>query len=241
MSKHEWEQGEIIIPKNQWAKFKKALRDAYNSGVKHDLEQAAKAIAEVKKANKGKRNVNWEESLECELNRTKQPPVSSWYIQEGADVYPLKILEDCHIVHYAVRRKETVAKDGTKRIQSKLAALKKKDFPLATGSTMKFDMPYAMISLDDRNHAVIWNVPEGNHACERAGEAYLAQVFFKLLDGVQWNRNSGGYISGNDELNRDSREPGDCANFLKQTFGPLGQKESELRMAPCRPYRRRQR
>ena len=239
MSKHEWERGEIVIPKNQWAKFKKALRDAYNNGVKHDLEQAAKAIAEVKKANKGKRNVNWEEALECELNRAKQPPVSSWHIQEGADVYPLKILEDCHIAHHAVCWKTVVAKDGTKRIQSKLVALKKKDFPLATGNTMTFDMPYAEISLDDRNHAVIWNVPEGNYACERAGEAYLAQVFFKLLESISWSRNSGGYISGNDEFNRESREAGDGANLLKQTFGPLGKREAEFRTLPFPPRRRR--
>jgi hypothetical protein len=47
------------------------------------------------------------------------------------------------------------------------------------------------------------------------------------MDKVEWTRDTGGVISGNDEYNRECDSPGGAANYIKHAYGPRGTAEKE--------------
>lgn len=226
MSCYEWERGEITIPTSQWAGFKKALRDSYNAELQKDLVTVAKAIERVKVDNKGKRGVNWKEVLRTELYA--QDTVAGYYRTSYNTTkarYELAVLEVYQIADKCVTQTKD---DATGKIKYALKSLKQKDFPAANTKTIVFDADDGSIHLTDKTHCVTWSVQENNHACERARDSFMGKVLFNLLSKIQWVRGSGGCITGNDEYNRENQDAGGGANQLKDTFGPLGEKQHEF-------------
>ncbi len=65
---------------------------------------------------------------------------------------------------------------------------------------------------------VTWDVPENNHAPERAHGHPLAAALFAHLRAVRWTSRSGGTITGNDEYSRDNRDSGGGGNYTVETF-----------------------
>jgi hypothetical protein len=74
--------------------------------------------------------------------------------------------------------------------------------------------------LEEKDHTLIWDVPENNHAREHAREEKNAKVLFNALRNIKWVRGSGGDIVGNDEYHREDRGVGGGGNYLVQSFGP---------------------
>lgn len=227
MSRNEWEKGTIIIPTAQWAGFKKSIREACAAAELHDFNLAVKLVEAVKAKNKGKRNVDWKEELDRESDRTERV---SGYWGGTAYAYPFKLLAGHS--HYLLR--ERLLALDEKSGKYKLRAPLKKDFCTINGKTTTFDAVDGTLFLDDKKHAASWSVSENNHAVDDARDSFVGSLFFKLLDKVQWGRNSGGAIIGNNEYNRDAgREAaGYGGSYIAISFGPLGEKERAF-AEPC--------
>lgn len=238
MSCYEWESGDIVIPRDQWADFKKNLRAAYNSALTADLRLVEQTIAKIKATHKGKRGVDWEKALREELNPVEQ--CQGLYRFENHESRYLRILNSYSVAQKVLLRKEQTLKDGAKKIITRMGSLKKKDFPLANGKTMSFGTGDCEIILFDKKHSVLWQVHENNHACEMAHQSIMGRALFDLLHKIEWKRNSGGCIVGNDEYNREAgrNEPGGGGNVLKSIFGPIGKAAQEFEWSP-RGRRRR--
>lgn len=75
-------------------------------------------------------------------------------------------------------------------------------------------------SIEFNGRTVNYNVPENNHARERADKHPLVKRFWGILDRVTWTRGTGGVTWGNDEYTRDSGNyPGGGANYIIRTYG----------------------
>lgn len=98
---------------------------------------------------------------------------------------------------------------------------KRKGFEKATTKTRYLG---ENVSFDHEKRTVIWNVPDGNRACEDARDSYMGKKFFYLLRYIKWTRGSGGKIIGNDEYNREAEWEGGGGNYVTATFGPAGKK-----------------
>lgn len=95
------------------------------------------------------------------------------------------------------------------------------DYPTNRTTTFACDGD-ATIEFDRATSTVTWGVSENNHAVESAHARPLAQVLFGELAKVRWTRGTGGVLSGNDEYNAGSRDPGGGANYVTCGFGPVG-------------------
>lgn len=227
MSCNGWEKGTIIIPTAQWAGFKKSIREACAAAELHDFELAVKLVDAVKTKNKGKRNVDWKAEVDTEFDRTVRGH-GYWSSVERA--YPFKLLSG---YAYYLLQERLLARDE-KSGKHKLRTPLKKDFCTVNGKTVTFNAVDGDLSLDDKKHAAVWYVGENNHAVDNARESFVGNLLFKLLDKVQWGRNSGGAIIGNDEYNRDAGRDsaGSGGSYVSKAYGPLGEKEQ----AHANPY-----
>lgn len=191
MSCYEWESGEIILPRAEYAKFKKRIRDAHNKEQQLAYEEALKTWGAMRFA----RNFR-----------------GSWddlWISAVSDLDDDTRDKICWSLYRGNPRNGEPAKPRIK------------DFPKANVRTKGFDASSeAMISFEDKIRTVRWSVSENNHACEHARRSVLARVFFEALHAVNWTRGSGGKIVGNDEYNRDSDYEGGGANYVKGEWGP---------------------
>ena len=141
-------------------------------------------------------------------------------------IYPAKY-EEQYEFWWDIRNSLIVRKNGKLSLKKPL----KKDFPLATNKTRHFDLGEASISFsDDTKKTVIWDVPENNHAPERARDYSLARTFFYELGRIKWTRGSGGEITGNNEYNRDDYESGGGANYVVSEYSlKAAKEEAELK------------
>lgn len=223
MSRREWERGTIIIPTGEWAKFKKALREAYNKGVELDYAQALRVHAQVKLDQKGKRGVDWGRVIHLELEKHTSAIKRSIYGEqhESSPVYPLTVTNSWGLRQAMVSKKTA---DGVEKLT--LAQPRKSDacFAPAKSTTMSYNLvdAEASITLNDKARSVEWEVGESNHACEQARASYLGVVLFDLLKGIAYTRGTGGTIYGGDEYADDaSRESrGSSSQYDKDYFGP---------------------
>jgi hypothetical protein len=96
----------------------------------------------------------------------------------------------------------------------------------ATNRTVSFplfgDDGYSEGSISFEGRAVTWDVPENNHAVERARSTEIAGLFFAALNKVAWTRGTGGAMWGNSEYNEGPHGHGRGADYLGDTYGPLG-------------------
>ena len=222
MSRSEWERGTFRIPSSQWVRIKNALRLAYNQGLQADFALAEQVIAKVKADNKGRRNVDWRAVFTQEVDA--EDPRSHGGGGGFKPKHRFAVLSSTAIIAKVC----SALVEG----RGKLRSLKKKDFPRATNKTREFDADAGTIFLHDQDRTVLWDVPEGNYACERARSSHVARTLFRRLDGIAWSRGTGGYIVGNDESNRANSpaEVGEGGNLLKMPYhGPIGRNEAESR------------
>lgn len=218
MSRYDWERGTIKLSVKEFTKFRQDLVAAYNTALAEDFDTLVNLGEKLKALGKGKRNFDFSAALSAELAKTER---IGW---GTAPVVKLRLI-DIDDVSYRLLTKE-----------KKVATLKKKDF---TGVTVgakhtTFPPPGSIgrdcdgsITLDPTQKTVTWSVSENNHACERAAESFFGKFFYKAMGRVEWTRDTGGVISGNDEYNRECDGPGGAANYIKHAYGPRGTAEKE--------------
>jgi hypothetical protein len=223
MSCYDWERGSVQLPTAAWAKFKADLRDAYNRAVQSDFALMERLHTRVKELIKGKRGVNLAQVFNIELSARSGSAYGGY-----TDHYAFKLIDQEKV-------ERLMLKDG------KLFLPKKKDFPLANTKTTAFSAGYdGSITLNDEKRTVNWEVSENNHAVEDARQSHMGNALFRLLDKVTWTRGSGGHIYGSDEYRDDAGKEyaGGGGSYIKDTFGPLGEKAFEGQFGLLRLSRR---
>jgi len=189
----EWECGEIIIPGREWSDFRTTVISAWNDLQDERLARAKALHKSLKQVVKGKRGPTRVQAL-------------SEYLSNRNDV-------DWGLVSTVVVSVDPV----------NLKAPFRADYPqLPTSRSCTIEGPGFVLGLDNNDRRVLWEVYEGNHAVDDAHEHPFVRALFRELANVEWGRNSGGTIAGNDEYNRDDHEPDGGTNYVNYRFGPLG-------------------
>jgi hypothetical protein len=222
MSCYEWEKGEIVLPKTEWASFRKTLIKEHNDRLTGLLAEAIRLHAQILEGSKGLRGENRvkkQKELLGTLSGYKNPDGRGYHDDK------LEQFEQLHDLLFK-------AEEG-KWERTILTLPKKKDLKLLPlTSDCAIELPDASIYIRTDSHTIKWSVPENNHACERARQHPVAQRLFVLLDQVKWTRGSGGTIVGNNEYNRDSEDAYGGGNFVVATYGPESAAEKRLRNMP---------
>lgn len=219
MSHNDWERGSYKLSTAEFSKFRNALVTAYNKTLEQDFDLALKLHAAVKAAAKGKRGVRYLDLVQQELAQTTR---GSWGSLNR--VYAFQIMDE-----YSIRRSLLGDLDG----ENKLLQPKKASFKPATVGLKCFPLDHpglyaeGRLTLDPKTREVFWGVAENNHAVDRARAEFVGRFLFAYLEKVVWTRGTGGFLSGNDECNEDSRDVGGGANYLKSCYGPIGEQERE--------------
>lgn len=224
MSRNEWEKGTVVIPKAQWAVFKKNLRDGYAKAQAEDFGVAVKLYNAVKAKHAGKRGVDWRQAVLAEV--AAEEATGPW--RSSRRVYPFQTVTDYEVANQ-------LAKCNQKSNRSQLRVPLKKEFCTVNGKTVSFNAGFeGSVDLFDAEHAVRWAVSENNHAVECARESFIGKMLFQQFGRVKWTRGSGGALFGNDEYTRDAgRESAGCGgSYITDAFGPLGEKQRE-HLNPC--------
>lgn len=195
MSCYEWESGVVKVPAKDYVVLRKATIQKYNALKLELFSLAIKIIRELKTVCRG-----------CKKDALKSKAT--------------QYIEDRCPDSYAIRSLIFKLKDN-RMVGFKTP--KKKDLnilPISRGACLELD-DFSIVFNDDAK-TVRWIVSENNHAIGTAHDHPLAKLLFGLLSGVDWTRNSGGIICGNDEYNSDNDYPGGGGNYITHRFGPLG-------------------
>jgi hypothetical protein len=222
MSCYEWEKGEIVLPKTEWANFRKTLIKEHNERLTNLFNQAVDFHAKLVEGSKGLRG-------DDKVKKQKEllGVLSGYRPASGAGHYADR-RQDYEKIHDMLFKAEEGRWERTI-----LTLPKKKDLGLLslTGDC-SINLQDAAIYLRNDSHTVKWVVPENNHACDHARQDPLAQRMFVLLNQVKWTRGSGGTIVGNNEYNRDSEDAYGGGNYVVATYGPESAAEKRLRNMP---------
>jgi len=226
MSCYEWEQGEIVIPKGQWASFRTELLRKWNTTQTANWELAKDAYKAAKEAGKGKRGKNRKAAILNSLANSAGGSLSQWGEFEAPQRrvgYWGAMEEDTGAsLKWDVIQKHCLTGWGNDATLVKTQP-QKKDFDIKPLSkSAGISCGDAHVSLNNENNVVCWVVHENNRACDRAHEWWFAQELFKALKSIKWTRNSGGNIIGNDEYNREENWAGGGGNYVKQIWGASG-------------------
>jgi len=213
MSCYEWERGTITIPAKDWARFRKALLEAWNAKQLGLLERARKLHARLRNTVKGKRGATRSKALrrafedhvghrDDDLSDLMFNLLISYSREDGHGTWSLKGLP------------------------------KKKDlktFPVSKGATIMLED--ATVIFDNDRRTVTWDVPENNHAREHARNHWFAKELFQRLRRIKWTRGSGGRILGNDEYSQDAgrEHEGGGGSYVTAEYGPKVGKGNHLK------------
>lgn len=213
MSCYEWERGEFKLSVAEYSKFKKSfangLKSLYESAYKDSITLYNKILAEAK----GKRLKGTDWFYLYQKYRTVV--VFESYCSTTKELDPFDLA-----MKSMFRKKD----ENGRRIFGKPLKPRKSDF--AVKFNKRFEFEDACISFRDDGRIIYWEVSENNHACDRAAEHHIGKLFFKCISAVSWTRGTGGTIVGNDEYRRDDTYAGGGANYIKETYGPLGKEQS---------------
>jgi hypothetical protein len=227
MSCYNWERGEIRIPNSQWAKFRTNLLKEWNARQEKNLAEAKKAHAVLKAAGKGKRGENRISAMREALAKFAGGSLNDW----GHFTAPTTVRWSGG---FRIEDKNQEASDSYYRLtrlllpqhrDAKLQGVpKKKDFPFVQlTKDARILLPDAQVTFCNSSKTVDWFVDENNRAVERANDHWFAHKLFGALERMQWTRNSGGTVVGNDEYNRDDCSVGGGGNYVTKRYGPIGQ------------------
>jgi hypothetical protein len=180
--------------------------------------------------------IEWEEGTITlpaeEYAKVRRRVISAWNTEQTA-LYKraLRVKEAAHEAGYrkrnfsraawVQRRHPLVAHLITRKGCDKVYMPRKKDLqykPVSRSVRLRLT-DCATISFDNKRRTVVWRVSEENHACEIAKGHPVAVTLFNALHRVEWTRDTGGIIVGNDEYNRDNRSFDGGANYEVERFG----------------------
>lgn len=205
MSCYAWEHGTITLPSGQAPVLRKVLTDAAESRIASLTADADKAWSHIKKLSPAKRENTFSWNHDSALDSLDDEAI--WMLQRYDD--------KSRTTRWA-RPTQKVIRDAV------VTRHKNSD---GTTSTV-FHCGEASITL--RGNTVTWDVPENNHAPERASAHPLAVALFRYLDRVQWTSRSGGQIIGNDEYNRDCDYAGGGGNYVMREYSKAASQSKRL-------------
>lgn len=208
MSKYEWEKGTFKLPSGVAPKMRKALAQAQNKYFDEVMAEAKAFWAANKTTSKKKLS----EAISAEYKKYSS---TGWYSRapemSKAKEKALNIFQTMTLEHNKT----------TKPHAPKIVDIASVVGPKATARTTEFRAGYEGYIVFKGNE-VHWIVSENNHAVDDARGSTLGRVFFNELNKVQWTRNTGGKIVGNDEYNKETDWEGGGANYFSGGWGPLG-------------------
>jgi len=204
MSCYEWEKGEVKIPAKEWSKFRRACAKKWNDDQERLLERAKKIYeADIKPAIKGLHGVDRVPPAIKALSKRLDGHTPEFYELERL------LTED--------RPKE----DGWGTITFLRRPLRKNLEKKAVTQTFCVGRNDWSMNFSNPSRMFEWEVGENNRACDRAHEDPFVQFVFRRLARIEFTRDTGGKIWGNDEYHRDAGEdtPGAGGSYVKQVFG----------------------
>jgi hypothetical protein len=208
MSCYEWERGDIVIPKKNWASFRSGLLKKWNAQQMSYLETAQRLHSTIKDAIKGKRGklrtLAMREVLTArygEFSENEEKAyVTTLLLKASDEERPWNL--------------DTLQKPKKKAL--KLLAV--------TKSCSFFISGDVYIGFNNDSHTVTWDVSENNHACERARDHWFAKELFSALSRITFIKGTGGEIYGNNEYSRDAEGSGGGGNYQVAAYGPNGKR-----------------
>lgn len=235
MSKYDWERGTLKLSNAEFSRVFKAFRDIVSKARLKDLETATKLHAAIVAKAKGQRGVVWSNIFDEVISQqgTSRP---TWGYAVPVPLFDFQVTARWNVKQAMVTREVPNPDYGVKpyaqktlRVEGSPLKPKKGDYAAVTAKEQSFfvfdDEGYdcATICFEPKDKTITWCVTENNLAVERAHQGWLAVQFFKLLDGVNWTRSTGGTLVGNDEYNRVSYDAGGGGNYITRSYGPLGE------------------
>ena len=212
MSCYSWQRGTITIPAAAWAKFRKGLLTKWNEKQETLFADAKRAHVAIKAAVKGKRAAARQEAMTDALHRHCGHRKSTWGWENEND-------ERYTALFALVFAREGWSGPVTLQTPKKSALDLK---PVSKDAAI--NLPDARVSFCNAGKTVTWDVEENNRAVEHAHEHWFAKALFAALGRIEWTRNSGGTIVGNDEYNRDRDYEGGGGNYTTHEFSAAKQK-----------------
>ena len=202
MSCYDWEHGTIKLPAGQAPILRKLLAEAAERRIVALTAETDRGWDYLKKLSLAKRRDlrTWDSFLE------KLDQDALWLLQR----------------YDGTTRSTAWARPTQKQIRDSVVR-RYKDH---TGATVTVFLCGSEATISLCGNTVEWDVPENNHATERAGDHPLAVVLFRYLDKVTWTSRSGGEIIGNNEYNRDSYDAGGGGNYVVREYSAAEQKRA---------------
>lgn len=180
MSCYEWETGTFILPSHVYPAFKYQLITAYNAEQQRLLQKSQDLLPLVQAHMIQAQETN-PEILSNLFSRTYNPIYEAllYYVGRDPDLFKLR---DLLATYNPVLHRWDLAI----QLQNRITQLDSE----ATQMTL-YD---ATIRFDDATCTVYWSIPENNHAVKYAMRDPLAQQFFRQLDLVIWEPETGGTL-----------------------------------------------
>lgn len=228
MSRNEWEFGTIVLPASAVASVKAAIRESHN-------KYRDALIAEVNRiwvSLPSTRSVKLMDKALTELDMQRYTAAANqtraYTFQERRYSAPTadELFADAmQVIRWPLQGVPSLTVRGQFRTPPKVRKPTAADVDQlwhiqgkATNKTVMFRGGEATVTFNGRT--VTWDVPENNHAVDRAHESRLGAAFFGALDKVVWTRGTGGELVGNDENSCDSRDSGGGSNYTTAEYPP---------------------
>jgi hypothetical protein len=211
----EWQQGRIVIPKDDWVDFKKRIRNGWNKIQNRKRDTTNKLVEKGIEGGPPYRLTGYDlhyrwfdrDTEPVELNWAKNIQIKEGLYEDWSDIARLVgASEHQHTVNnsnLAMIRWDKKPKKATMKALDE-------QWPLANTRTNKFEFADAKIIFDNKTHSVIWDVDEMNHSVEVTNEHPMSDVFYDTLNMIKkWPKGTGGKI-------RYANEDGE--NYISMTY-----------------------
>lgn len=199
MSCYGWERGSIKLPQEYVPRLRAALVQHAEQRIHALRSETDKLWEQVKKVSPVKRG---DALSKIFADDTGGPVTDAYYLMSVS-----RYVDGKHVV--TVKRPTD-------------AQVKKHVMDRRNGALVIFSGEGdATVSLS--KNIVTWDIPENNHAVDRAYGTELARVLFSFLDTVEWTSRTGGQIVGNDEYTRENYESGGGSNYIVREYSKRAQ------------------
>ena len=177
MSCYGQEKGKIKMPTKEWTWFKRSLYNSYNYKLNQCYEIALKIYDLVNEEKKGKRNFNVAGNVVKYIGT--HMPFKGYYSSN----YHWRDL-----VRYSLLKDGKLKKPQKKFFKKKLAS-----------KCEKLDDDCLSIELNNKSKSIEYYTDDNNHSIDYAQNSYLGEIFFNLLNRVNFTNKTGGYFQAKTE------------------------------------------
>lgn len=212
MSRNDWESGELTLPRAAIVPIRRAIIARNNKTADDALTLAKKVWKEATAKEKSNGHLLMEKVYAT--GGTRRYSYGQVTMDPNDVTERAREILNAHGAHYPTRppQKQNAGHLG------------------ATASA--FRCGEATVSFDSATGVMEWSTGENNRAVERAHDTWLAQTLFDEIKKVKWTRGTGGWFTGNDEYNQESRHEGAGGNYVTMAYGPVGAETHPLRTEP---------